>query len=181
MSKMNTPFFYTHKITKGFLALVCLSLVAACTPGKPYKYKNPQVVADPDKVSAQLAQAADKASQALQTLAAIEQTRSPEVTMQPADNVPVELRRGITLDWVGPVEDVAKIVANRASYAFVTIGEQTPNQMVVTINVENKPIIDVLRSIGLQMGNRADIVVDATSRTVELRYNSQFGQDNVPF
>ena len=75
MSKMNTPFFYTHKITKGFLALVCLSLVAACTPGKPYKYKNPQVVADPDKVSAQLAQAADKASQALQTLAAIEQTR----------------------------------------------------------------------------------------------------------
>ncbi|MAQ70794.1 MAG: hypothetical protein CL565_01230 [Alphaproteobacteria bacterium] len=170
---------YTY--SKGFTALAVLCLVAACQPGKPYNYKSPQVVADPDKVSAQLAQAADQASQALQTLAAIEQTRSPEVTMEPADNVPLELRRAITLDWVGPVEDVAKIVANRASYQFATIGEQTSNQMVVTIDVENKPIIDVLRSIGLQLGNRADIVVDAATQTVELRYNSQFEQDNVPF
>ena len=59
---------YTY--SKGFTALAVLCLVAACQPGKPYNYKSPQVVADPDKVSAQLAQAADQASQALQTLAA---------------------------------------------------------------------------------------------------------------
>ena len=92
--------------------------------------------------------------------------------MAPPDNVPVELRRGITINWVGPAEDIIKTVANRASYRFSELGELPPNSLVVTLDVENKPIIDVLRSIGLQLGTKADIVVDANSRSVEMRYHS---------
>ena len=159
---------HTVLLSSAFLSIVLLS---ACS-GMPVKYKQPQVVADPDKVSAQLAQAADKASNALQTLAAIEQTRTPNASIAPPDNVPVELRRGITINWVGPAEDIIKTVANRASYRFSELGERPPNSLIVTLDVENKPIIDVLRSIGLQLGTKADIVVDANSRSVEMRYHS---------
>ncbi len=160
------------------LALVCA--IVACTPGVPAKYDQPQVVADPDKVSAQLVQAADKASTALQTLATIEQTRTPNASTAPFDNVPVELRRAITINWVGPVESVAKTVANRASYGFSIVGEGPPTTKIVNLDVENKPIIDVLRAIGLQLGRSADIVVDANARMVELQYQSQIDPSN-PF
>ncbi len=160
------------------LALVCV--IAACQPGVPAKYDQPQVVADPDKVSAQLAQAADKASTALQTLATIEQTRTPNASTAPFDNVPVELRRAITINWVGPVESVTKTVANRASYGFSVLGEGPATDKIVNLDIENKPIIDVLRAIGLQLGTAADIVVDANSRTVELQYHSQIEPSN-PF
>lgn len=169
--------------TLKIISMTTLALViVACTPGSgtPAKYKQPQVVADPDKVSAQLAQAADKASSALQTLATIEQTRTPSASTAPFDNVPVELRRAITINWVGPVESITKTVSNRASYRFVTLGKGSATPAIINLDVENKPIIDVLRAIGLQLGTAADIIVDANARTVELRYHSQIEPPN-PF
>jgi defect-in-organelle-trafficking protein DotD len=154
------------------LALSALVLVAACAPGKPYKYKNPQLVADPDKVSAQLAQAADRASNALQTLAAVEQTRTPSASTAPLDDVPMELKRAVSIEWVGPAEEVLLQMANRASYSFDVIGEGPSNPLIVTLNVENTPIIDVLRSIGYQVGTQGDVSVDAVQKRVELRYTS---------
>ena len=50
--------------------------VALSAPMKPtllLRLKTPQLVAQPDKVSMMLAQAADRASNALETLAAVEQ------------------------------------------------------------------------------------------------------------
>ena len=47
--------------------------------------------------------------------------------------------------------------------------------VVVSVDVENKPVIDVLRSVGLQLGMRADIRVDAGRRTVELHYAPNTG------
>lgn len=172
MLRLNHKVFDRSDMMRTALKLmVCVALVGC--QGTPVKYDQPQVVADPDKVSAQLAQAADKASNALQTLATIEQTRTPSASTAPFDNVPVELRRAISINWVGPVEAVTKTVANRASYGFSVLGEGPPTEMIVNLDVENKPIIDVLRAIGLQLGTGADIVVDANSRTVELQYHSQ--------
>ena len=150
--------------------LACACGLSACAPGKPIFNRTPQVVASPDKVSAQLAEAADRASVALETLAAVEQARSPGIAVAPIENAPPELRRAITVNWVGPVETITKTLADRAGYSFNVIGNPPMTPVVVSLDVENKPVVDVLRNIGLQLGVRADIRVDGTRRLVEVQY-----------
>ena len=86
------------------------------------------------------------------------------------ENAPIELRRAITVSWVGPVEQITKTLSDRASYTFEVLGDQPPVPVVVNINVTNKPIVDVLRDIGLQLGTRANVRVDSNRRVVELHY-----------
>ena len=132
--------------------------------------RNPQVAAVPDKVSMLLAEAADRSSTALQTLAAIEQARTPEIAVAPIDNAPAELQRSVTVSWVGPVEPIVKMMADRAGYGFQPVGTAPPVPIIVSIDAENKPVIEILRSIGLQLGVRADVTVDGASRMVEIHY-----------
>ncbi len=141
-------------------------LLASCAAVKG----DPQIAATPDKVSLLMARAADRASVALETLAAVEQARSPSVAVAPIDDAPPELQRSITVTWNGPVEPIARKLADRASYSFQVIGAPPPVPVVVSINVENTPVIDVLRSLGLQLGVRADIRVDGAARVVEIHY-----------
>lgn len=147
----------------------CIGLLgmSGCT-AKPKR--DPQVVTSPDKVSLMLAEAADKASNALETLAAIEQNRSPGVAVQPIHNAPEELRRAITLSWVGPPEQIGKRLAERAGYGFLAIGNRPPVPPIINIDVQNEQVIDVLRDIGLQLGVRGDIKVDSVRKIVELHY-----------
>lgn len=140
---------------------------AACTK-RPAS--DPQIVANPDKVSLMLADAADKAANALQTLAAVEQAKSPGVQVDPIVGAPQELRRAISVTWVGPVEPIVKKLAERAGYTFVTIGNAPNVPLVVNLDVENTPVIDVMRDVGLQMGQRANLRVNAELRIVEIQY-----------
>ncbi|MCB1651656.1 MAG: DotD/TraH family lipoprotein [Alphaproteobacteria bacterium] len=157
-----------------FLAVgVCL--LSACAGSTVHSAGEPQIVAAPDKVSAMLAEAADKASDALETLAAVENARTPAANVGPVGNAPPELRRAITVNWIGPVEPITKTLADRAGYEFLTIGTQPPVAAVVSVDVENRPVIDVLRDIGLQLGVRGDIKVDSAQRVVEIHYPPSTG------
>lgn len=160
-AQKNTKVFLTAALTG-----LCAVALASCGPPK----RNPQVVASPDKVSLMLAEAADKASNSLETLAAIEQARSPGVAVQPIHNAPDELNRAMTITWVGPPEQVLRRLADRASYNFVTLGNRPPVPLVVNVDVQNMPVIEILRDIGLQLGVRADVKVDSTRQMIELHY-----------
>ncbi len=152
------------------ILLGCFSVlvVAACTPGKIKR--DPQVVASPDRVSLMLAEAADKASNALETLAAVEQSSAPAVAVQPIHNAPPELQRAMTITWMGPAEQLVKKLADRSSYTFIAVGDKPPVPLTVNIDAENKPVIDILRDVGLQFGMRADIKVDSVRQMVEIHY-----------
>lgn len=134
---------------------------------------NPQVAAMPDKVSLMLADAADRSSTALQTLASIEQHRTPHVAMAPIENAPPALMRAMTLNWTGPVEPVLKTLADRAGYGFQVLGSAPPVPVVVAVNAENKPVVEIMRSIGLQLGARANVRVDGATQMVEIHYVSK--------
>lgn len=150
---------------------VALGLIAAiAVSGCAVEKRNPQVVAAPDKVSLMLAEAADKASNSLQTLAAIEQTKAPGVAVQPITNAPEELMRAMTITWVGPPEQMLGKLADRASYNFLALGNRPPVPLVVNVDVQNKPVIEILRDVGLQLGVRADVKVDSERRMIELHY-----------
>ncbi len=152
--------------TLALIGAVCAVGLAGCEPIK----RDPQVVATPDKVSLMMAEAADKASNALETLAAVEQNKSPGVAVQPIHNAPPELQRAVTVNWVGPPEQVTKTLAERASYSFIAVGNRPPVPPIVNIDVEGEPVIDVLRDVGLQLGVRGDIKVDSVRKIIELHY-----------
>ena len=67
------------------------------------------------------------------------------------------------------------MLADRASYGFQIVGNAPPVPIIVSINVENKPVIEVLRNIGLQLGVRADVTVDSERRMVEVHYGPNTG------
>ena len=87
-------------------------------------------------------------------------------------NAPPELQRAVTFSWSGPVEPVAADIAAWTGYTFRTIGDQPPSPIVVTLDVYNLPMVEVLRDIGLQMGTRADLKLDANRRAIEIVYAS---------
>lgn len=150
---------------------LCLLALAACSSAnKDFSDASPQLVAAPDNVSAMLADAADRASKALETLAAVEYSRGPTTAVAPVNNAPVELRRAITVNWIGPAETISKTLAERAGYSFLTVGNAPPVPVIVSLDVENAPVIDALRDIGLQLGSRGDVRVDSAQRVVEIHY-----------
>lgn len=147
--------------------LFCIALgIAGCARNMP----KPQLVVEPENVTMRLAEAADRAATALDTLAAIEQVRTPTDLPPLAANAPLELRRSVTVNWVGPAEPLAKQLADRASYHFKTSGNPPETPVIVTINVRHQPVIETLRDVGLQLGNRAQLRVDAEQKVVELSY-----------
>lgn len=131
-----------------------------------------QLVADPDPVSLRLANAVDRASTALKTLASIEQSRNPNMQIESVANAPQELRRVMTVDWDGPIEPITRSVIERAGYKIKINGNEPATPIIISLKSREKQVIELLRDIGLQAGRRADIVVDVESKTVELNYAS---------
>lgn len=165
--KVMTPFTQRrHSMRITFFALALTVGLSGCA----LPQRNAQVVTSPDKVSLMMAEAADRASNSLQTLAAIEQSRAPGVAVQPIEGAPDELRRAVTVTWVGPPEQILREMADRTSYSFVTLGSRPPVPLVINVNVRNQPVVEVLRDIGLQLGSRADVKVDPDQKMIELHY-----------
>ncbi len=158
--------------TKQIIALgLFLPLVMGCSSTMR---GNPQIVAEPDKISAMLADAADRASSSLETLAAIEAQKRQVPATPNLDNAPVELKRAITINWIGPVEELTRKLANRASYDYQVYGSGPATPLIVSIDAENQPIIEVLKDIGVQMGSEAAVHVNAQNREIEIRYVTKF-------
>jgi defect-in-organelle-trafficking protein DotD len=154
------------------LAIFTMLALAGCSWGNGQSKIKPQLVAEPDPAGLMIADAADRATRALESLAAVEQVRTPSAAAAAAviPNAPPELQRAVTFSWAGPAEDVARDLAARAGYTFHTVGAQPPAPIMVSLNIYNQPLIQVLRDLGLQMGSRADLKLDANRRTVEIIY-----------
>lgn len=130
----------------------------------------PQLVGEPDAVDLRLADAADRSTRALETLAAVEQSRVPNVGAAYMPNVPPELKKAVTFNWSGPAEPLLQSLAGKIGYNFNTVGARPVTPLVVTMSAQNKPVAEVLRYIGLQLGTRGDLRLDADRRTVEIAY-----------
>ena len=137
----------------------------------PWNYGSTSpVVATPDAVSVRLADAADKVGNALQSLASVEQTRTP-APLPPTMPAPDDgLKTPITVSWEGPIAPLLLRLANRAGYQYQQVGPVPGTPITVSINVVGKPILEILRDAGLQAGTKANLLVDSNRRLVELEY-----------
>ena len=129
------------------------------------------VAAEPDIVSTRIAQAAEKAANALDTISGIEQQREPTLPApQDYSSAPPALTQPITVRWSGPIEQMAETLATRAGMRFQRVGGRPGVPLLVSVDVYQKPLIEVLHDLGLQAGRRADISVNSSNNTIEIRY-----------
>ena len=154
-------------LSRSFLLLSGIALLAGCSTETTVT----PVAAEPDIVTLKLAAAADKAAQALDSIAGIEAQRAPATPkVESFANAPLSQMQPITLRWSGPIETVVRALAERAGLKFRVKGNLPTVPVAVNIDVYQQPILHVLRDIGLQAGHRADIAVDDQSGVVEVRY-----------
>ncbi len=156
------------RIKKGHALVSGMLLLLAGCEQEPMR----PVATEPDIVTVKLAQAADKASKALDAIANIEQQQNPAVPpMQEDDtNISSNLLQPVSLRWSGPIEQVGQVLAERAGLMFRVKGNRPSVPLVVNVDAYQQPLIHVLRDIGLQAGGRADIAVNQASGVIEVRY-----------
>ena len=151
------------------LLMSTLILVAACD--HPSSSSVTPIATEPDIVTVKLAQAADKASEALDNIAGIEQQQSPAAPpIENYTNAPSNLMQPVSVRWSGPIEEISKTLAERAGLRFRVKGNIPAVPLTVTVDAYQQPIMHVLRDIGLQAGHRADLAVNASEGVIEIRY-----------
>jgi defect in organelle trafficking protein DotD len=160
---------------RGAVALLVLMGLVACADEQPAQIM--PLVAENDPVALQIAQAADKAAKALDTIAGIEQYQNPLPPMENFAGAPQPIAQRISIRWTGPAEQIVKTLAEKAGYRYQTAGAPGTIPLSVAVDAYERPLIDVLRDIGLQLGNRADVAVDINATVVQLRYAPTHGKN----
>ena len=162
------------------LAALCLAaaLAGGCAPlgiGLGLNAETGPTIEErrPDPAELRLAEAASRAESALTALARIEAARTPPPTGLILADVPSELGRPVTLDWIGPLETLAETLAQYAGYSFAMAGPSPVRPAMVAVRAEDTPLIEVLRDAGLQAGSAATLAVDAGRRTVRLDWSGE--------
>jgi DotD protein len=132
--------------------------------------------AEDPEITARLAEAAQRTATAVESLASVEQARTPELYTPIVSDAPAELRVLVTVAWTGPWEQLIKTLSERVGYQFQVIGKEPPTPVVVTVDARQQPFVDVLRNIGLQGAGRADLVLDSKNKVIEVRYAPDTGR-----
>lgn len=159
------------KVTSRFLigaVLVC-ALIAPLAGCENWEGER-SLAARTDPVSLRLAEAADKASAALQSLARMEQSQKPIAPESVIGNAPADLQTRVTVDWNGPIEPLLQNLASQAHYRFIKVGKTPAVPVIVRMNVRDRPVVEQLQSASLQATGSTDIIVNALTKTIELHY-----------
>ncbi len=83
--------------------------------------------------------------------------------------VPSELLARFEVRWRGDIRALLESVTQEAGVPFVVTGRRT-GLIPVVVQSDNSTLFDVLRDVGIQAGNRADVII--SDRGIELRYLS---------
>ncbi len=120
----------------------------------------------------QVAEAATAIGQSLQELSAVQMTvHPPQQLRKPYDPHAIGMDKMASIDWTGPVQPVLKKIAQATNYHLRVIGRKPALPVLISLNVKNKPIADILRNITYQVVMKANIAIYPKSRTIELRYH----------
>ena len=152
------------------LSLIGGILLTSCTPLSKKPVETSSVSAQVD-VSQNLAEAAYSVQQSLRALAASkEPLEMNAINTEPLTTAQGGLGSRATIDWAGPIEPLLSRVADSSNYSVKVLGPPPAIPIIVTMNVENRRVADIIKDAGLQAGKRANIVVYPSSRIIELRY-----------
>jgi hypothetical protein len=87
-----------------------------------------------------------------------------------ATHVPKGFERIAKFSYTGPATKAANALAQVAGYQFKTLGAPLPNEPWVTVHVDNLPLNEALKEVGLQTGSAIRLEVQEASRLMVLVY-----------
>ena len=165
---------------KFILFVPALFLLASCSDNKKVvdlnlKYvpvdRVPAQTTD-EQSQAQIAEAATAVGQSLQELSAVQMTVHPPTKLkQPFNPQVIGMDKMASINWTGPAEPLLKEIARATHYRLRVIGRPPVLPVIVSMNMHNQPIANILRNVMYQVVMKADIAVYPKSRTIELRYH----------
>ena len=84
--------------------------------------------------------------------------------------VPAELQRPMVAPPAGSLDEAARMLARRVGYRFASNAAPGAAPVPVVLPGQPTPLIDLFRALGDQAGQRAEVVVNADQRQVEVRH-----------
>ena len=153
------------KFTVFFLTAI---LLCGCATGQ---YRKPPYNAPSDDATIKLAEAAHSVSNSMLQMERTEKVLFP----RNSDNtltIPscYALRTHASVDWSGPIAEVTGRVAKEAHYRMHVLGKSPAIPILISLNMKDKSLAEILRNIDYQAGQKAFIRVYPNSQVVELRY-----------
>jgi defect-in-organelle-trafficking protein DotD len=157
------------KIKRILLFVVFASLLTACATGT--YYKKPPYNAPSDDASIKLAEAANSVSDSMLKMARIEKV----VTPPGADNLKTipnthNLQTRASVDWSGPIGELTGRIAHAAHFHLRVLGQAPAVPVLISLDVNDQSLAEILRNIDYQAGQKASIHVYPNSQVIELRY-----------
>lgn len=143
-------------------------LMAGCAAKKPVEV---------DPVEQDLLEAVKRIESSWTTLGKIEQARHQELLEGKAQDdlgdIPPSLLKKVSVSWQGEVEPLMKKLTREAGYRLVVIGKKPSVPVWVSVDAHRRPLIEIIRNLGYQLGARAGIAIHVKSRKIDVVYPSK--------
>jgi len=155
-------------MNKTFLILFLAStLLTGCTG----TYRKPPYNRPSDDASIKLAEAANSVSDSMQQMVRIEKVVTPP-NKDNALTIPntYNLQARASVDWSGPIAELTARIAKAAHFRLRVIGKEPAIPVLISLDINDESLAEILRDIDYQAGKRAYIHVYPNSQVVELRY-----------
>lgn len=139
-----------------------------CMPGL---YKKPPYNDPSDDATIKLAEAATSVSGSMMEMVKTEKVLTPPdkdniLTIPNASG----LQTHASVDWSGPIAELAQRVTTAAHYRLRVIGQEPAIPILISVNLKDTSLSDILRNIDYQAGSKASLYVYPNNKVVELRY-----------
>ena len=154
------------KLKQIFCVALALLMMTGCSHYRRASFQ-PAISTDVAQVS--LVQTAQAINQSLHDLNQIKRATLP-VGKKLVDIRRYAMPGHASVDWAGGVEPLLKKIVGMQHYKLVVLGQAPAIPVLVTISAQDKAVVDILRDIDLQAGDRASLRVLSARRVVELRY-----------
>ncbi|QMT58966.1 MULTISPECIES: type IVB secretion system lipoprotein DotD [unclassified Legionella] len=156
-----------NKLLMLFIASI---LLVGCKHGGVL-FKKPPVNNPSDDATIKLAEAAVSVSDSMHEMARVEKEILPPhkdntLTIPNAYN----LQARASVDWSGPIEELTARIAKSAHFRLRVLGKAPSIPVLISLNIKDQSLAEILRDIDYQAGRKAYIHVYPNSQVVELRY-----------
>ena len=156
-------------MNKKILLIFCSTIaLSACVS---QLYKKPPNNHPSDDASIKLAEAASAVSESMQQMARVQKVISPPnkdntLTIPSASN----LQARASVDWSGPIAELIARISASAHFRLRILGTPPAVPVLISLNINDQSLAEILRNIDYQAGKKAYIHVYPNTQTIELRY-----------
>lgn len=154
--------------TLNVLLIICI-ILSGCRGG--VALMKPPLNEPSDDATIKLAEAASSISDSMLEMAKVEKVILPtskdnRLTIPSTFN----LQARASVDWSGPIEELTARIATAAHYRLRVVGKEPAVPVLISLNVKDQSLAEILRNIDYQAGQRAFLYVYPNRQVVELRY-----------